>query len=151
MATTHLPGKHRLPSASAHTGPRFGLVSLVVAAGMAGWLFAVAGHDGSQAMTVSPLPAAQQTADAPQDIRRAGVVTAVSASSLTTVDANGQTTTFAITPETTQLHPGSAGFEPTQNVIVVGVVRDGVPVATVIAERGATDLAGQPMDYHLPQ
>ncbi|OKH67594.1 hypothetical protein EB72_03310 [Mycobacterium sp. SWH-M1] len=149
MATTHLPGRHRLSTAPAHAGPRWGLVSMIVAAGMGGWLLAVAGPDGARAMTVTtPPPAA---VPAVQDIQRAGWVTAVSPTSLTTTDAAGQVTTFSITSETAQIHgPGSTAFKPAQHVVVVGVVRDGTPVATAIADGGAAAGEGRPMDYQLP-
>ena len=37
-----------------------------------------------------------------------------------------------------------------QHVVVVGVVRDGAPVATAIADGGAAAGEGRPMDYQLP-
>ncbi|MEH3141850.1 MAG: hypothetical protein PGN37_17060 [Mycobacterium kyogaense] len=149
MATTHLPGRHRL--SPAHAGPRWGLASLMVAAGMAGWLLAVAGPDGPRTMTMSAPSVPQPVAIAAQDIQRTGWVTAVSETSLTTADAAGRTMTFAITPDTTKVHrPGATAFAPSEHVAVVAVVRDGVPVATAIVDRGATEGAGQPMDYGLP-
>lgn len=149
MATTHLPGRHRL--SRVHAGPRWGWASLMVAAGMSGWLLAVASPDGARTMTVSAPHVPQPVATAAQDIQHTGWVTAVSSTSLTTADAAGRSTTFAITPDTTQVHrPGATGFRPSEHVVVVAVVRDGVPVATAIVDRGATDGAGQPMDYRLP-
>ncbi len=100
-------------------------------------------------MTVTTPP--PSSAPAVQDFRRAGQVTAVSPTSLTTADAAGRTTTFSITPDTAQIHgPGATAFRPAQDVVVVGVVRNGAPVATAIADRGAASGDGQPMDYQLP-
>lgn len=126
------------------------MASMLVAAGMAGWLLAVANPDRPATMTVT---SSQPVASAPAaaNVQRSGWVTAVSPTSLTTADAAGQTTTFAITPDTTQIYgPGTTAFRPSQHVMVVGVVRDGVQVATAIADRDATGGGGQPMDYHLP-
>lgn len=126
------------------------MASLIVAAGMSGWLLAVAQPDSPRTMTVTtPHPVA--SAPAARDIQRSGWVTAVSPTSLTTTDASGQTTTFSITADTAQIHgPGSTAFRPAQHVVVVGVVRDGAPVATAIADGGTADGGGQPLDYQLP-
>ncbi|MCG7594399.1 hypothetical protein [Mycobacterium sp. PSTR-4-N] len=150
MVTTHLHGRHRRSTAPAHAGPRWGLLSMIVAGGMAGWLLAVAGPDGAQPATVTmPHPVAPVAVT--QDVQRAGQVTAVSPHSLTTVDADGKTTTFAITPDTARvLPPGSTTVRPAQHVVVVGAVRDGVLVATAIADRDSANGGGPPMDYQLP-
>lgn len=93
-----------------HAGPRWGWASLMVAAGMSGWLLAVASPDGARTMTVSAPHVPQPVATAAQDIQHTGWVTAVSSTSLTTADAAGRSTTFAITPDTTQVHrPGATG------------------------------------------
>ena len=111
--------------------------------------------DGPRAATVqTPPPTAAVPA---QDIQRAGRVTAVSATSLTTTAADGLVTTFRITPDTAAItQPGrstpfaATSFAPAQHVVVVGVVRDGVPVATAIADPAAAGPAGPPMDHRLP-
>lgn len=128
---------------------------MIAAAGVTGWLLAVMDDGGPRTMTVEAPPV---TASAPAEaIQRAGLVTAVSATSLTTTAADGQITTFRITPDTTAITaPGTStpyaatSFAPSQNVVVVGVVHDGVPVATAIADPAATGPAGAPMDYQLP-
>ena len=86
-------------------------------------------------------------AEAPIEIQRTGQVVTVSEDALTTVSPEGHTTTFRLTPDTNRI---TGGFEPSQNVVVVGVVRNGVPVATAVAERAAVGPDGPPMDYGLP-
>ncbi len=154
MTATHLPGRHRLSRRSAHTGPRVGMVSMIAAAGTAGWLFAMLDDEPQTLSLSAPQPS---SAVAARDIQRSGHVTAVSPDSLTTTTADGQVTTFRITPDTTQItRPGTAApyaansFSPAQSVVVIGVVRDGVPVATAIADRAAVGPGGPPMDYGLP-
>lgn len=71
----------------------------------------------------------------------------MSGDSLTTVTPDGRTTTFRITPQT---HHITGSFAPSQRVVVLGVVRDGVPVATAIADQSAVGPHGPPMDYGLP-
>jgi hypothetical protein len=75
---------------------------------------------------------------------------------LTTTAADGRVTTFRITPDTAAItQPGTStpfgptSFAPTQNVVVVGIVRDGVPVATAIADPAAAGPAGAPIDDQL--
>ncbi|MBB2989213.1 cytoskeletal protein RodZ [Mycolicibacterium iranicum] len=88
-----------------------------------------------------------QAAAAPQQIQRVGQVTAASPTSLTTTTAAGVSTTFRITPSTTHIGQPTA---LQQNVVVMGVIRDGVPVATAIADRQMVGPDGPPMDYQLP-
>ncbi|WP_236695538.1 hypothetical protein [Mycolicibacterium chubuense] len=155
MTTTQLAGRHRLVRRPVPAAPRWGMASMIAAAGAAGWLLALIDDDGPRTATVQTPPAA--AAPPVQDIQRAGQVTAVSAHSLTTTAADGRVTTFRITPDTAAItQPGTStpfgptSFAPTQNVVVVGVVRDGVPVATAIADPAAAGPAGAPMDYQLP-
>jgi hypothetical protein len=139
------------------------MASMVVAAGAAGWVAAVLDDglidDGPRTMTIEQPPAQAQPVPtaAVHNIERAGQVTAVSAESLTTRGADGQVTTFTITPDTTHVsHPGAAvpfaagAVAPAQNVVVVGQIEHGVPVATVIADPAAASPSGPPMDYQLP-
>ena len=143
MTATHPAGRHRLRR-SPYAGPRVGMVSVTAAAAIAGWLLAL-NNEGPQTMSLqAPQPAKAAPA---QQIQRAGTVTAVSHDSLTTTAADGQVTTFRITPETTWI---AAPFAPEQHVVVVGVVNDGVPVATAIADQSAVGANGRPMDYGLP-
>ncbi|MBX7448750.1 hypothetical protein GR927_12195 [Mycolicibacterium sp. 3033] len=123
----------------------------MVAGGMAGWVLAVAGPHGAQQTATMSTPQRVAPVAMTEDVRRVGQVTAVSPHSLTTVDGDGRTTTFAITPDTTRiLSPGSAAVRPTQHVVVLGTVRDGVLVATAIADRDSANGGGPPMDYQLP-
>ena len=75
-----------------------------------------------------------------------GQVIAASKDTVTTSTPDGQTTTFRITPDTTQI--GAPGLK--KNVVVLGVVHDGVAIATAIADQSATGPDGPPMDYDLP-
>ncbi|KRE27092.1 hypothetical protein ASG82_11510 [Mycobacterium sp. Soil538] len=155
MTTTQLAGRHRLARRPDHAGPRWGMASMIAAAASAGWLLAVVDDDGLRTATVETQPAAESLTA--QDIQRAGQVTAVSANSLTTTAVDGQVTTFRITPDTAAItQPGTSApfavtsFAPAQHVVVVGVIHDGVPVATAIADPAAAGPAGPPMDYQLP-
>lgn len=140
----------------------------MVAAAFAGWLGATVDEQPSAATQstlaaapVTAVPAAAgSTADgvhpAPREFQRSGEVLAVSNDTMTTAAA-GETTTFRITPQTTQITmPGApapyaaTSFAPKQSVVVLGVVHDGVAVATAIADERAVGPAGPPMDYQLP-
>jgi len=175
MTTTHSAGRHRLANPRLRGFPGWGSASVILAAGAAGWLVAVLDGDGPRTMTIQP-PAQAAPVQVPAqavpaaDIQRAGQVTEVSGSSLTTRGADGQLTTFAIMPDTTHVtSPGAAApfapgaVAPAQNVVVVGVIEHGVPVATLVADPaavvdpaavagagGAAGPTGAPMDYHLP-
>ncbi len=155
MTTTQIAGRHRLSCRQAHDRPPWGMASMIAAAAAAGALLAVIDDDGPRTATVQTPPAV--AAPPVQDIQRTGRVAAVSATSLTTTAADGRVTTFRITPDTAVITaPGTstpfsvASFAPAQHVVVVGVVRDGVPVATAIADPAAAGPAGPPMDYRLP-
>ncbi|KWX57234.1 hypothetical protein [Mycobacterium sp. NAZ190054] len=114
------------------------------AAGVAGWLWTSAVAQPQQAPAQQQPPAAAQ---APQEIHRVGQVIAASRDSLTTTTPDGQTTTFRITADTARIgEPGTLK----SHVVVLGVVHDGVAVATAIADQGAVGPDGPPMDYDLP-
>ncbi|UXA15191.1 hypothetical protein KXD97_06375 [Mycobacterium sp. SMC-8] len=116
----------------------------MVAAGAAGWLWT------SSVAQTQPQPTPRQPAvstPAPQQIHRAGQVIAVTKDSLTTSTPDGQTTTFRITADTHQIGRPST---LKRHVVVLGVVHDGVAVATAIADQGAVGPDGPPMDYGLP-
>jgi hypothetical protein len=110
--------------------------------GVVGWLVT--------AQVAQPQPAAgpQLPAVAPahEEIQRVGQVIAASKDMVTTSTPDGQTTTFRITPDTAQI--GAPGLK--KNVVVLGVVRDGVAIATAIADQAAAGPEGPPMDYQLP-
>lgn len=116
----------------------------MLAAGAAGWLWT------SSVAQTQPEPGPGQpavSASAPQQIQRVGQVIAVTKDSLTTSTADGQTTTFRITADTNQIGPPKT---VKRHVVVLGVVHDGVVVATAIADRDAVGPQGPPMDYGLP-
>jgi hypothetical protein len=103
----------------------------------------------------APQVAAQQVpAPAPalsdRTVHTVGQVVAISPESITTRSTDGITTTFAITPNTTQINtdgpgPGSA-FAVDETVAVLGVVNNGTPVATALAEQDAAVGTAPPMD-----
>ena len=121
-------------------------MSALGAAAVAGWTLGSADAPQSPPRTASP-QTSNAAAAAPVEIQRAGQVVSVSDDSLTTVTPDGRTTTFRITGET---HHITGSFAPSQQVIVLGVVRNGVPVATAIADQSAAGPHGPPMDYGLP-
>lgn len=157
MTTTHGSGRHRLSRRPARLAHPLTTVSMMGVAGVAGWLWAsavVAPHP--EAAPQQPFPAAS-AAQTQQEIQRVGQVIAASQDSLTTSTPDGQTTTFRITPDTAQVRPpGTVGpyahtsFPLKRNVVVLGIVHDGVPVATAIADQAAVGPDGPPMDYALP-
>ena len=80
---------------------------------------------------------------------------AVTPESLTTQSADGSTSTYAITPNTTAItetgQSGSpaASFTVNDEVMVVGTRQDGAVVATAVADKSAVGPQGAPMDYGL--
>lgn len=145
------------------------MAAAMVSAGFAGWLAAdlqnEAGGPAATVMSAPPaaapaaapvstdLPAAANSGTTAPQFQRSGQVVSVSHDSLTTVTGN-ETTTFRITPQTARITmPGAAepaSFHPHQHVLVLGVVHDGVPVATAIADERAVGPDGPPLDYQLP-
>ncbi|MGE2729512.1 hypothetical protein ACQI4F_08540 [Mycolicibacterium vaccae] len=166
MTSVQLTGRHRRSGDGLLTRGRLAVASAMVTAGFAGWL-AAALDEQPQAPTApavapsaaavpmaGPTPAA--AAHPGREFQRSGQVIAISHDTLTTA-AGGQTTTFRITPQTTQITlPGTSApytavsFAPKQDVVVLGVVHDGVAVATAIADQRAVGPTGPPMDYQLP-
>jgi hypothetical protein len=97
--------------------------------------------------TLGPPPASQP-------LRQEGTVIAVSADSVTARSANGYTQTYRVTPKTALIsrhgsQPASAASRFTINdqVDIVGTIQDGTALATAVADRGAFDGDGAPMDY----
>ncbi|MDA2894013.1 hypothetical protein PDG61_24105 [Mycolicibacterium sp. BiH015] len=146
VTATHHCGRHRQTRRRGRLGRHFATAGTLGAAGAAGWLLTM--------QIVGPAPAqppaepAQSVAEPPvrEQIHREGQVIAASGDSFTTSTPDGQTTTFRITPETAQI----ASPAVQRHVVVVGVVHDGVAVATAIADQGAVGPNGPPMDYGLP-
>lgn len=143
MTATHHTGRHRRSRWSDHIGRRLTTVSMMGVAGAAGWVITANAAEPPSA-PVPQLPVAAPSS--PEEIQRTGQVIAASDDTLTTSTPDGQTTTFHITPDTAQI--GAPGLK--KNVVVLGVVHDGVAVATAIADQGAIGPAGPPMDYDLP-
>ncbi|MGE2836242.1 hypothetical protein [Mycobacterium sp. SMC-4] len=179
MTSAQLTARHRLPGGGTFTRRRIALASAMVAAGFAGWLGATVDEQPSApapstqsaapvAAVPAPVAAVPAAAPAsveslpagvpagPREFQSSGQVISVSGDTMTTA-AGGETTTFRITPQTTQITlPGvsapyaATSFAPKQSVVVLGVVHDGVPVATAIADERAVGPNGPPMDYQLP-
>lgn len=141
MAQTPRTGRHR--RVRRFYAGRAALLSALGAAAVTGWTLGAADTPPRAASPQTSKVAAETSAE----IQRTGRVVAVSDDSLTTVTPHGQMTTFRLTPDTNRV---TGSFEPRQSVVVLGVVRDGVPVATVIAEQSAVGARGAPMDYGLP-
>lgn len=87
-------------------------------------------------------------------VRQEGTIVAVSADSVTARSANGYTQTYLITPNTAVLTNGgnrhvaaSSRFAINDRVDIVGTIRNGAVLATVVADRDMTNGAGPPMDY----
>lgn len=120
---------------------------MMALAGVAGWMIT------ANAVEPAPAPAAATAVESPQEaqvapspINRTGQVIAATQNSVTTSTSDGQTTTFQITPDTARI--GEPGLKA--DVVVMGIVHDGVPVATAIADRDAVGPNGPPMDFQLP-
>lgn len=108
--------------------------------------------DASNVLAQSTIPA---PAPALRDgtVQLVGQVVAISPASITTRSTDGTTTTFAITPATTRINTdGGANpvtgesFSVNQTVTVLGVVNNGTPVATALADGNAPAGSGPPMD-----
>lgn len=169
MTSVQLTGRHRLVGDGVSTRGRLAVAAVMVSAGFAGWLAAELSEEAARpaaavvsappaaAPAVAPvsaeLPAAADSGTTAHQFQRSGQIVAVSHDSLTTVTGN-ETTTFRITPQTARITmPGAtapASFAPHQHVLVLGVMHDGVPVATAIADERAVGPDGPPLDYQLP-
>lgn len=88
----------------------------------------------------APAPASHN-----RPVELVGQVVAISPESITTRSSDGTTTTFAITPTTTQINTEPT-FTVDDTVAVVGVVSNGTPVATALADESVTAGDGPPMD-----
>lgn len=165
MTSVQLTGHQRPAAGAVLTRGRLAVAAAMVSAGFAGWLAATLPDQAAAPaqIAVAPAPAAAPVAAelpavadptaSPREFQRSGQIVAVSHDSLTTVTGN-ETTTFRITPQTARITmPGAAApasFAPRQHVVVLGVVHDGVPVATAVADERAVGPAGPPLDYQLP-
>ncbi len=84
-------------------------------------------------------------------VQLVGQVVAISPQSITTRQTDGTTTTFAITSTTAQIstdgsaNPGTGPlFSVNETITVLGVMNNGIPVATALADQNAGN--GPPMD-----
>lgn len=174
MTSTQHSGRHRSPDRDATLRRRLTTVSLMGAAGTAGWLWTSTALQ-QPAETTPAQTAPAQTAPtqaeptqpeltqpavalpAHREIQRYGQVIAATRDSVTTSTPGGQTTTFRVTPDTARIGESqstqtavAAPFPLKRHVVVLGVIHDGVAVATAIADQAAVGPDGPPMDYHLP-
>lgn len=160
MTSVQLTGRHRLGGDGPFTRGRLALASAMVAAGFTGWLAAVvdeqpAAPASATAATVNtavaaPLSVGAEARPPAREFRRSGQIVAMTPDAVTTA-AGGELTTYRITSQTTRITvPGADTFAPAQSVVVLGVVHDGVAVATAIADERAVGPDGPPMDYQLP-
>ncbi|CAN3131568.1 hypothetical protein ACNUDN_27040 [Mycobacterium sp. smrl_JER01] len=169
MTSTQHSGRHRSPDRGATLRRRLTTVSLMGAAGTAGWLWTsttlqqpaeTAPAETAPAQTAPAHAEPTQPAvalPAHREIQRYGQVIAATRDSVTTSTPGGQTTTFRVTPDTARIGESQstqtavpASFPLKSHVVVLGVIHDGVAVATAIADQAAVGPDGPPMDYHLP-
>ena len=89
----------------------------------------------------------------PQPVSQEGTVVAVSPDSMTARSSNGFARTYRINSETTAITDrgsrvggADSAFTVNDQVSILAVVQDGTAIATTVAGRDATELAGPPMD-----
>ncbi|HYO03608.1 MAG TPA: hypothetical protein VET27_17755 [Mycobacterium sp.] len=88
-----------------------------------------------------------------QPVSQQGKLVAVSPTSVTAQSVDGYARTYVVNSETNAITErgsliGGAGtsFAVNDEVSIVGMVRDGVAVATAVADKQVSDLNGPPMD-----
>lgn len=120
----------------------------VVSAAVVYFIGSTVSYAGEASDTVVPTP---------QTIGLEGTIVAVSADSVTARGADGWDRTYVVNADTATItgagsQVGSAGstFAVNDEVSIVGVILDGTPVATAVADRSVSNLNGPPMDYVLP-
>jgi hypothetical protein len=133
--------KHRKPAGRSR---RLALFTVLPACASAAAVWAVL--DVAQPDPAHPTPASGE-----QTVQLVGQVVAVTPQSITTKNTDGTTTTFQITPATAQYSsdgtPNSLeapAFTVNETVSVMGVVNNGTPVATALADQNTG--GGPPMD-----
>src|SRR5437763_9772533 len=88
-----------------------------------------------------------------QPVRQQGTVIAVSGDSVTARSADGYTQTYRVTPNTAVISRGgqpasaAARFTVNDQVEIVGTIEGGTAMATAVADRGASNGDGPPMDH----
>ncbi|MET0699815.1 MAG: hypothetical protein ABWY93_09120 [Mycobacterium sp.] len=137
--------RHRRPGKAKQLALFTALPACAAAAAVWGLADLVADHEAT------PVAAQQAPAAVPavpeRTVQTVGQVVAISPESITTRGTDGTTTTFAITPATTQINTGGpAAFSVDETVTVLGVVNNGTPVATALAEQDAAVGTAPPMD-----
>ncbi len=145
-----MASKHRMPNRQDEGFQRVfaALTAAVIFAALVS--SAVVYFVGSSVSRYSGAPAA---APAPLPVSQQGTVVAVSPDSVTARSANGFARTYQLNAETTAITDhgnriGGAGsaFDVNDQVSIVGVVRDGMAIATTVAGLAVANLNGPPMD-----
>ncbi|BBX19608.1 hypothetical protein [Mycolicibacterium duvalii] len=157
MTSVQLTGHRDLRGRSPLSLRRLALTSAMVAAGFAGWLAATVDEQPVAssprpvtAVVAAPASVGSEAQPPAREFQRSGQIVALSDDTVT-MATDGRLTTFRVTPQTTRITvPGAETFAPAQSVVVLGIVRDGVAVATAIADERAVGPDGPPMDYQLP-
>lgn len=156
-------GKHAAATArSSRTTAIYLTISLSVAVVAVAAAVVVRALDGGpDGGSAAPQPAAHTAPAVPaasdQTIVQEGTIVAVTPTSVTAVGADGVARTYlvdgqtnAITSDGSRVGAAVTAFAVDDPVSIVGVVRNGAPVATAVAHRDVTGLGGPPMDYALP-
>ena len=112
----------------------------------------VPGEQPAAATVSAPSVPAQQPAQPPA-LNQHGRLIAVSPDSVTARSADGVVQTYRVTPDTTALTLGgnhtvspATTFSVDDEVAIAGVMQNGTPVATTVADRQVSGLDGPPMD-----
>jgi hypothetical protein len=123
------------------------LFAVATAAISAAMVVHVVSGDATAARTPATVAAVQQP------ISQEGRLVAVSPTSLTAESVDGFARTYvidsqtnAITTKGSLIGGAATAFAVNDEVAIVGVVRDGIAVATAVAEKRVSNLNGPPMD-----
>ncbi len=145
-----MSGKHRAKVSRSNLVVGSIAASVGVSSVLAAAIVELVSPEASPAANSTP-PAAQPQ----QPLTQQGRLIAVTPESLTTQSADGSTSTYAKTPNTTaitetgQSASPAASFTVNDEVMVVGTRQNGAVVATAVADKSAVGPQGAPMDYGL--
>jgi hypothetical protein len=145
-----MSGKHRAKVSRSNLVVGSIAASVGVSSVLAAAIVELVSPEASPAANSTP-PAAQPQ----QPLTQQGRLIAVTPESLTTQSADGSTSTYAITANTTaitetgQSASPAASFTVNDEVMVVGTRQNGAVVATAVADKSAVGPQGAPMDYGL--
>ncbi len=144
--------RHRQPSRRAGSPGNLVVGALASAVAGAAVFAAAAVHSVEPSAAPGLAVGAPAPHTAPQPLSQVGTLVAVSDDSVTARSTNGFTRTYRLTPSTAAI-TSSGGQGPVRSrfavddpVTIVGVLSDGDPVATAVADQTVAGLAGPPMD-----